>query len=137
MFTIYTFDLSILQAIKIFSEARSPGIYKPEYIDALYAFYHEKRPEMVVCPPTPEWKRTSELVDLNGEALPDDDDDGVPGLPLNVWIIYKMNFDILAFTVIFYHMNRLFIILSVLMCLSYSTTFINKEVSFREAHLEI
>ncbi|XP_029125111.1 mRNA-capping enzyme isoform X2 [Cajanus cajan] len=70
--------MSVTQAIKIFSEARPPGIYKPDYIDALYTFYHEKKPEMVVCPPTPEWKRSSEF-DLNGEAVPDDDDDGVPG----------------------------------------------------------
>ncbi|KAK7390624.1 hypothetical protein VNO78_25950 [Psophocarpus tetragonolobus] len=71
-------SMSVTQAIKIFSEARPPGIYKPDYIDALYTFYHEKKPEMVVCPPTPEWKRSSEF-DLNGEAVPDDDDDGVPG----------------------------------------------------------
>ncbi|GAU13939.1 hypothetical protein TSUD_262660, partial [Trifolium subterraneum] len=71
-------SMSVTQAIKIFSEARPPGIYKPDYIDALYAFYHEKKPEMVVCPPTPEWKRSSEF-DLNGEAVPDDDDDGLPG----------------------------------------------------------
>ncbi|KAH1241981.1 mRNA-capping enzyme [Glycine max] len=76
-------SMSVTQAIKIFSDARPPGIYKPEYIDALYAFYHEKKPEMIVCPPTPEWKRTPELVDLNGEAMPDDDDDGVPGSPLH------------------------------------------------------
>ncbi|BAT97335.1 hypothetical protein LR48_Vigan661s000400 [Vigna angularis] len=71
-------SMSVTQAIKTFSEARPPGIYKPDYIDALYTFYHEKKPEMVVCPPTPEWKRSSEF-DLNGEAVPDDDDDGVPG----------------------------------------------------------
>ncbi|XP_004514944.1 uncharacterized protein [Cicer arietinum] len=70
-------SMSVTQAIKAFSEARPPGIYKPDYIDGLYAFYHEKKPEMVVCPPTPEWKRSSEL-DLNGEAVPDDDD-GIPG----------------------------------------------------------
>ncbi|KAG5022647.1 hypothetical protein JHK85_018989 [Glycine max] len=75
--------IKYVKAIKIFSDARPPGIYKPEYIDALYAFYHEKKPEMIVCPPTPEWKRTPELVDLNGEAMPDDDDDGVPGSPLH------------------------------------------------------
>ncbi|WRX23035.1 Dual specificity phosphatase [Theobroma cacao] len=70
-------SMSVTQAIKIFSDARPPGIYKPDYIDALYAFYHERRPEMVVCPPTPEWKRSSDL-DLNGEAVADDDDDGGP-----------------------------------------------------------
>lgn len=75
--------LLLLQAIKIFSEARPPGIYKPDYIDALYAFYHERKPDMITCPSTPEWKRTSEF-DLNGEALPDEDDDGVPVDPLDV-----------------------------------------------------
>ncbi|XP_054780528.1 uncharacterized protein LOC129288148 isoform X2 [Prosopis cineraria] len=75
-----TMSMSVTQAIKLFSEARPPGIYKPDYIDALYTFYHEKKPEMVVCPPTPEWKRSSEF-DLNGEAMPDDDDDGVPCPP--------------------------------------------------------
>ncbi|KAL1330927.1 hypothetical protein HN51_048165 [Arachis hypogaea] len=77
-----TTSMSVTQAIKIFSDARPPGIYKPDYIDALYAFYHEKKPEMVNCPPTPEWKRSSEL-DLNGEAVPDDDDDGEPVPHLN------------------------------------------------------
>ncbi|XP_022747226.1 mRNA-capping enzyme-like isoform X4 [Durio zibethinus] len=73
-------SMSVTQAIKIFSEARPPGIYKPDYIDALYAFYHERRPEMVVCPSTPEWKRSSDL-DLNGEAVADDDDDDDDGGP--------------------------------------------------------
>ncbi|XWS76496.1 hypothetical protein CRYUN_Cryun01aG0181400 [Craigia yunnanensis] len=37
---------------------------------------------MVVCPSTLEWKRSSYL-DLNGEAVIDDDDDGGPtALPL-------------------------------------------------------
>lgn len=69
-----TLPISVTQAIKMFADARPPGIYKPDYIDALYSFYHEKKPAMVVCPPTPEWKRSTEF-DLNGDALPDDDDD--------------------------------------------------------------
>ncbi|GMY25433.1 mRNA-capping enzyme [Fagus crenata] len=73
---------SVTQAIKMFAEARPPGIYKPDYIDALYAFYHEKKLETVVCPSTPEWKRSSDL-DLNGEAVPDDDDDGGSSAPLH------------------------------------------------------
>ncbi|MBA0848723.1 hypothetical protein Goshw_006212 [Gossypium schwendimanii] len=82
-----TQPMSVTQAINFFSEARPPGIYKPDYIDALYAFYHERRPESLVCPPTPEWKRSSDL-DLNGEAAvdddDDDDDDGAPtALPEN------------------------------------------------------
>lgn len=73
--------ISVSQAIQIFSEARPPGIYKPDYIDALYTFYHERKPDTVTCPSTPEWKRSSEF-DLNGEALPDEDDDGVAVEPL-------------------------------------------------------
>ncbi|XP_057512276.1 uncharacterized protein LOC130794378 isoform X2 [Actinidia eriantha] len=76
-----TLSMSVTQAIKLFADARPPGIYKPDYIDALYKFYHERKPEMVVCPPTPEWKRSSDL-DLNGVAVPDEDDDGVPVAPL-------------------------------------------------------
>ncbi|XP_052878179.1 uncharacterized protein LOC108471043 isoform X2 [Gossypium arboreum] len=72
--TIYYFCLTFSASNKFFSEARPPGIYKPDYIDALYAFYHERRPESLVCPPTPKWKRSSDL-DLNGEATADDDDD--------------------------------------------------------------
>ncbi|XP_048138695.1 mRNA-capping enzyme-like [Rhodamnia argentea] len=74
--------MSVSQAIKIFADARPPGIYKPKYIEALYTCYHERKPEMVVCPPTPEWKRSSGL-DLNGEAMPDEDDDGNLAAPGN------------------------------------------------------
>ncbi|RVW15967.1 mRNA-capping enzyme [Vitis vinifera] len=76
-------SMSVTQAIKIFADARPPGIYKHDYIDGLYAFYHERKPELVICPPTPEWKRSSDL-DLNGEAMPDDDDDGVSAAPGHV-----------------------------------------------------
>ncbi|XP_073149927.1 uncharacterized protein [Henckelia pumila] len=76
-------SISVTQAIRIFSDARPPGIYKKDYIDALYNFYHEKKPDMVVCPPTPEWKRSSDF-DLNGDAIPDDDDDdGDSAAPLD------------------------------------------------------
>ncbi|CAL5351372.1 hypothetical protein CsSME_00038696 [Camellia sinensis var. sinensis] len=81
-----TLCISVTQAIKVFADARPPGIYKPDYIDALYNFYHERKPEIVVCPSTPEWKRSS-VLDLNGDAVPDDDDedddDGGPAAPLH------------------------------------------------------
>ncbi|KAF5953668.1 hypothetical protein HYC85_006524 [Camellia sinensis] len=35
----------------------------------------------LLCPPTPEWKRSSDL-DLNGDVVPDEDDDGVSAAPL-------------------------------------------------------
>ncbi|KAF1888636.1 hypothetical protein Lal_00011410 [Lupinus albus] len=85
-------SMSVTQAIKKFADARPPGIYKPDYIDGLYTFYHEKKPEMVVCPPTPEWKRSSEL-DLNGEAIPDDDDDGILDPQLHNFYIIKLILD--------------------------------------------
>lgn len=72
-----------MQAIRCFADARPPGIYKPDYVDALYNFYHERKPEMAVCPSTPEWKRSCDL-DLNGEAMPDEDDDGDSTAPLHV-----------------------------------------------------
>lgn len=80
-----------MQAIKLFADVRPPGIYKPDYIDALYNFYHERKPEMVACPPTPEWKRPSDL-DLNGDVVPDDDDDGGSAAPLLVRIFWKLYF---------------------------------------------
>lgn len=80
----------LVQAIKIFAEARPPGIYKPDYIDALYTFYHERKPEMVVYPSTPEWKRSSEF-DLNGEAVPDDDEDGGSATTFHVCRIFGGN----------------------------------------------
>ncbi|XP_010423938.1 PREDICTED: mRNA-capping enzyme isoform X1 [Camelina sativa] len=73
--------MNVTQALKMFSDARPPGIYKADYIDALYTFYHEIKPESVTCPPTPEWKRSTEL-DLNGEAVQDDDDDDTPPDPV-------------------------------------------------------
>ncbi|CAK9133911.1 unnamed protein product [Ilex paraguariensis] len=77
-----TTSISVTQAIKIFAEARPPGIYKPDYIDALYTFYHEKKPDGDICPAIPDWKRSSEL-DLNGDAIPDDDDDGGSAAPVH------------------------------------------------------
>ncbi|CAF2011718.1 BnaC07g49450D [Brassica napus] len=57
--------MSVTQALKTFYDARPPGIYKSDYIDALYSFYHETKPESAVCPPTPEWKRSEENESLS------------------------------------------------------------------------
>lgn len=69
------FVLIIFQAINKFAWARHPGIYKQDYIDNLYMFYHEKKPEDLVCPQTPEWKRLSDP-DFHGVALPAVDNNG-------------------------------------------------------------
>ncbi|XP_058080424.1 uncharacterized protein LOC131228639 isoform X3 [Magnolia sinica] len=81
-FLIRSQHISVTKALQLFANARPPGIYKQDYIDALYKFYHEKRPETVTCPSTPEWKRSSDL-DLNGDAVQDEDDDGVIAGPLH------------------------------------------------------
>lgn len=70
-----THGVCVAEAISIFSQRRPPGIYKRDYIEALYSFYHEVPENTMICPPTPEWKRPDDL-DLNGEAKQDDDDDG-------------------------------------------------------------
>lgn len=85
---ITTVWLSIGQALHVFANARPPGIYKEDYIDSLYKFYHEERPDTITCPPTPEWKRTSDF-DLNGEAIQDEDDFGGIEDPFHVGIICK------------------------------------------------
>lgn len=71
MRTQYT---SVEQAIRMFAKARPPGIYKQHYIEDLYKFYHEPKPQNLVCPSTPEWKRP-ETPDLNCIATTDQDED--------------------------------------------------------------
>uniref|UniRef100_A0A1J3K656 mRNA guanylyltransferase n=1 Tax=Noccaea caerulescens TaxID=107243 RepID=A0A1J3K656_NOCCA len=99
--------MNVTQALKMFYDARPPGIYKPDYIDALYTFYHEIKPESVTCPPTPEWKRSTEL-DLNGEVVQDDDDDGddaAPAVPVQVNIqenVTMSNDDVLGDEIPYY-----------------------------------
>ncbi|KAK7336736.1 hypothetical protein VNO77_17282 [Canavalia gladiata] len=68
-FLVRTESISVTEAINRFASARHPGIYKQDYIDALYMFYHEKKPEDLVCPQTPEWKGRSDP-DFNGVAVP-------------------------------------------------------------------
>ncbi|CAN0879813.1 mRNA-capping enzyme [Linum grandiflorum] len=79
-FLMRTQLMSVTEAVTKFAEVRPPGIYKSDYIDALYTFYHEKRQD--ICPPIPEWKRSSEF-DLNGKAVPDDEDDGALAVPVD------------------------------------------------------
>lgn len=66
IFYLYILMLVTFQAIHKFSQARPPGIYKQDYIDSLYMFFNERKPESLVCPQTPEWK-----------SLPDPDFHGV------------------------------------------------------------
>ncbi|XP_020541000.1 mRNA-capping enzyme isoform X2 [Jatropha curcas] len=65
-----TKSISVTEAIDIFARARPPGIYKQDYIDSLYMCYQEEKPALVVCPQTPEWKRSSDP-EFNSEAVHD------------------------------------------------------------------
>ncbi|CAN6690635.1 unnamed protein product [Malus baccata var. baccata] len=67
-FLVRNESISVTEAIDTFARARPPGIYKQDYIDELYKFYQERKPESVVCPQTPEWKRVSHL-DEKAEAV--------------------------------------------------------------------
>ncbi|KAH9302911.1 hypothetical protein KI387_014494 [Taxus chinensis] len=73
-YLVRTQGMSVKEAVERFAAARPPGIYKPDYIDALFRCYNERKPESVICPPTPEWK--NQVVDLNGNGIEDEDDDG-------------------------------------------------------------
>ncbi|OMO73191.1 hypothetical protein CCACVL1_17424 [Corchorus capsularis] len=66
--------ISVSQAIEIFAQARPPGIYKPDYIDALYSFYNETKPGIFACPPLPQWKANSPELNLNGNHIHNLDD---------------------------------------------------------------
>lgn len=74
-YLVRTQGMTVKEALQRFSAARPPGIYKQDYIDALFRFYNERKPETMLRPSTPEWK-SSASVDLNGNAMEDEDDDG-------------------------------------------------------------
>ncbi|CAI5479663.1 unnamed protein product, partial [Closterium sp. Yama58-4] len=83
----------VAERLAEFAEARPPGIYKEEYIQSLFSFYHERRPDAVICPPTPEWKATFDLdLDLN-VALEMDEEEAAPWVytPTFEW---KATFDL-------------------------------------------
>lgn len=66
-FLVDTLSISVTEAVDKFARARPPGIYKLDYIDDLYNFYQERKPQSLVCPQTPEWKKFSDQED-NGAA---------------------------------------------------------------------
>ena len=52
-------NTKVSDVVRAFARARSPGIYKPEYIDELYRTLHERRSASLLCPPVPQWKPAS------------------------------------------------------------------------------
>ncbi|MCD7472149.1 hypothetical protein HAX54_013145 [Datura stramonium] len=59
-FLVRNQSVSVSEAIAKFAQARPPGIYRQKYVEALYDFYCQSKPELFVCPQTPEWKRDSD-----------------------------------------------------------------------------
>ncbi|XP_047261706.1 mRNA-capping enzyme-like isoform X2 [Capsicum annuum] len=59
-FLVRTQSVSVSEAITTFAQARPPGIYRQKYVEALYDFYLQAKPEPLVCPQTPEWKKNSD-----------------------------------------------------------------------------
>lgn len=59
-FLVRNQSVSVSEAIATFAQARPPGIYRQKYVEALYDFYFQSKPEHFDCPETPEWKRDSD-----------------------------------------------------------------------------
>jgi mRNA-capping enzyme len=64
-------DMSIDAAIDIFSKARSPGIYKQDYLNELLRKYGDESSATITAPVRPEWCNSKkELFDwINIEKL--------------------------------------------------------------------
>ncbi|KAJ8543176.1 hypothetical protein K7X08_005699 [Anisodus acutangulus] len=66
-FLVRNQSVTVSEAIATFAQARPPGIYRQKYVEALYDFYHQSKPELFVCPQTPEWKTDT---DQDNEVVP-------------------------------------------------------------------
>lgn len=55
-----TQGLSVADAITHFARNRPPGIYKEDYIQSLFDYYHERRPSAMGPPAMPPWKDEDE-----------------------------------------------------------------------------
>lgn len=54
-YLVEKFDFDIAAAIQTFAAARSPGIYKQDYINELFNRYGDEDDEPLQAPPLPEW----------------------------------------------------------------------------------
>ncbi|KAI3869434.1 hypothetical protein MKX03_020988 [Papaver bracteatum] len=75
--------MTVTEAMQLFHDARPPGIYKKDCIDALYTFYHEEKPEGFVWPLAPKWDKSScgsSISVVCNQLLTNDDDlgDAIP-----------------------------------------------------------
>ena len=95
----------------VFAAARSPGIYKPLYLNSLYDYYHQEVPAGWQPPPLPQWKGALEAEDREaggtlskevwmrarveeGEAMAHEDLVGESIPPDQHWLIQKIVCDI-------------------------------------------
>ncbi|GIM08149.1 hypothetical protein Vretimale_12219 [Volvox reticuliferus] len=71
--------LSMKRAIARFAMARPPGIYKDQYINDLFKYYHELRDSTTVTPPVPAWKGNNDAEDAADAANEDEAGAGEEG----------------------------------------------------------
>jgi hypothetical protein len=66
-----------------FQEARKPGMYKDEYIQALFKYYHQRRiesgPGAIETPLVPSWKPEDGSPEHFNDVAPTDDEDDENG----------------------------------------------------------
>lgn len=65
--------LTLEYIVNKFSKVRSPGIYKQEYINYLFKYYHEIQPENLKTINIPHWKKDDDLDDDNDMMIVDSD----------------------------------------------------------------
>ena len=82
--------MSVAAALRRVAEARTPGIYKADYISELFRYYHETRPASLVAPLLPAFKvgepdsprRDGDELTADGPPAEDDPDDPFAPTPV-------------------------------------------------------
>lgn len=67
-YLVEQFSWELQAAIQCFAQARSPGIYKQDYLQELYRRYDEVE-NMIPAPPLPDWCDEEETVDDDGQSI--------------------------------------------------------------------
>ena len=66
-YLILRHKMSVADAIATFARSRSPGVYKPEYINDLYMRYEAKIPDGLEYPQLPEYAKKEAHKDTKGQ----------------------------------------------------------------------
>ncbi|GLC40885.1 hypothetical protein PLESTB_000012700 [Pleodorina starrii] len=71
--------MTVRRALQRFAQARPPGIYKDQYINDLFKYYHEGRDARIVTPRVPAWKGSEDAEDAADAANEDEGGAGEGG----------------------------------------------------------